>query len=205
METLRKIQLEINGKKDNFNQFASFSYRNAEELFNEIKPLLAKYNCNMTVDNELVDCGGKQFIKSIVTFVDGEFTKSASAFAAIDFERKGMDNCQACGSAQSYATKYALCSLLLLSDSKLDSDSMPRKGEEHSQQPSQATPKKNVDFNMLRNANSIEELTKLYHEQVEHLQEGKAKSIALEILGERKKALQTSAPVSFDTNLQYND
>lgn len=73
-------------------------------------------------------------------------------------------------------------------------------------QPTQAAPvKRNVDFNMLRNANSIEELTKLYNEYVKDMSNGKAKDIALEILSERKKALQTSAPVSFDTNLQYND
>ena len=133
MEKLRKIQLEVKGGKNNFNEFAKFNFRNAEQLFDSIKPLLVKYDCYMNVDNEIISIGDKQVIKSTVTFIDGDFTKSASAFAGIDWNKKGMDYSQACGCSQSYATKYALCSLLLLSDSKLDPDThKPKDYEENS-------------------------------------------------------------------------
>ena len=184
MNNLMKIRLEINGGKNNFNEFGHFAYRNAEELLNQLKPLLEKYGCNLEINNELCECAGRSFIKSVVTFYDTDgWTTMASAFAAVDFDRKGLDASQACGCAQSYATKYALCSLLLLSDSKLDPDSMEPKGAEN--QPVKKT-NKCFDFKLIDQAQTVDELMSIYNEYVEPLEDGKQKETALDKLKKRK-------------------
>lgn len=192
MEKLRQIQLEVKGGKNNFNEFAKFNFRNAEQLFDSIKPLLVKYDCYMNVDNEIISIGDKQVIKSTVTFIDGDFTKSASAFAGIDWNKKGMDYSQACGSAQSYATKYALCSLLLLSDSKLDPDSHQPKDYEddstNSQNNNFSVQNNNVQVEDIRKAESIEELTEFYN-KIQAMKSEKAKAFLTGELTKRKNTL----------------
>ena len=191
MEKLRKIQLEVKGGKNNFNEFAKFNFRNAEQLFDSIKPLLVKYDCYMNVDNEIISIGDKQVIKSTVTFIDGDFTKSASAFAGIDWNKKGMDYSQACGCAQSYATKYALCSLLLLSDSKLDPDEQkPKDYDENSntQNNNFTVQNNNVQVEDIRKAESIEELTEFYN-RIQNMKSEKAKAFLTGELTKRKNKL----------------
>ena len=192
MEKLRKIQLEVKGGKNNFNEFAKFNFRNAEQLFDSIKPLLVKYDCYMNVDNEIISIGDKQVIKSTVTFIDGDFTKSASAFAGIDWNKKGMDYSQACGSAQSYATKYALCSLLLLSDSKLDPDShQPKDYEDNSNNSNDkriAVQYNNVQVDEIRNAETLDQLKDLYL-KVQNIKSEKAKAFLTGELTKRKNTL----------------
>lgn len=192
MEKLRKIQLEVKGGKNNFNEFAKFNFRNAEQLFDSIKPLLVKYDCYMNVDNEIISIGDKQVIKSTVTFIDGEFTKSASAFAGIDWNKKGIDYSQACGSAQSYATKYALCSLLLLSDSKLDPDSHQPKNYEDNSNDSQdnnfAVQNNNVQVDEIRNAESLDQLKDIYI-KIQNIKSEKAKTFLTNELTKRKNKL----------------
>ena len=192
MEKLRKIQLEVKGGKNNFNEFAKFNFRNAEQLFDSIKPLLVKYDCYMNVDNDIISIGDKQVIKSTVTFIDGEFNKSASAFAGIDWNKKGMDYSQACGSAQSYATKYALCSLLLLSDSKLDPDSHQPKDYEDNSTDSQnnnfTLQNNNVNVDDIRNAESLDELKDIYI-KIQNIKSEKAKAFLTGELTKRKNSL----------------
>ena len=192
MEKLRKIQLEVKGGKNNFNEFAKFNFRNAEQLFDSIKPLLVKYDCYMNVDNEIISIGDKQVIKSTVTFIDGDFTKSASSFAGIDWNKKGMDYSQACGCAQSYATKYALCSLLLLSDSKLDPDSHQPKNYEDNSTNSQnnnfTVQNNNVQVDEIRNAETLDELKDLYL-KIQNMKSEKAKTFLIGELTKRKNKL----------------
>ena len=192
MEKLRKIQLEVKGGKNNFNEFAKFNFRNAEQLFDSIKPLLVKYDCYMNVDNEIISIGDKQVIKSTVTFIDGDFTKSASSFAGIDWNKKGMDYSQACGCAQSYATKYALCSLLLLSDSKLDPDSQQPKNYEDNSTDSQnnnfTVQNNNVQVEDIRKAETIDELTEFYN-RIQNMKSEKAKAFLTGELTKRKNKL----------------
>lgn len=72
-------------------------------------------------------------------------------------------------------------------------------------QPAQAAPvKRNVDFNLLRSAKSIEELTELYNKHVKDMPDGKAKQTAIQILKEVKERLN-GVPAPLDKNLEYND
>ena len=139
-----------------------------------------------------VSIGDKQVIKSTVTFIDGDFTKSASAFAGIDWNKKGMDYSQACGSAQSYATKYALCSLLLLSDSKLDPDSHKPKDYEDNSTDNQnnnfTLQNNNVNVDEIRNAESLDQLKDLYL-KVQNIKSEKAKAFLTNELTKRKNKL----------------
>ena len=144
----------------------------------------------MNVDNEIISIGDKQVIKSTVTFIDGDFTKSASSFAGIDWNKKGMDYSQACGCAQSYATKYALCSLLLLSDSKLDPDShQPKNYDDNDNQNNNFTVQNNnVQVDEIRNAESLDELKDLYL-KVQNIKSEKAKTFLTNELTKRKNTL----------------
>ena len=146
----------------------------------------------MNVDNEIISIGDKQVIKSTVTFIDGDFTKSASAFAGIDWNKKGMDYSQACGCSQSYATKYALCSLLLLSDSKLDPDGhKPKNYEDNSndiQDNNFALQNNNVQVDDIRKAETIEELTEFYN-RIQNMKSEKAKTFLTNELTKRKNTL----------------
>lgn len=132
MKKLQDIQIELKLAKDKKNDFGKFNYRNVECMMTEIKDMLKRHNAYLHQDNELVSMGDKHFIKTTMTFVDydSDFTESSSAFAAVDFEKKGMDFSQSCGAATTYCAKYALNALFLCDDGSEDADSKAPKGSE---------------------------------------------------------------------------
>lgn len=148
MKKLFEIQKELKCSKDKKNDFGKFNYRNVEQMLSEIKNVLDKHNAVLTLNNELLALEGKHFIKTTATYIDleSEFKQSATAFAGIDFEKKGMDYSQACGAAQTYCSKYALNALFLIDDGSLDADSQPPKGfEEQTKTQPKPTPTPKVD------------------------------------------------------------
>lgn len=146
MKKLFEIQKELKCSKDKKNDFGKFNYRNVEQMLSEIKNVLDKHNAVLTLNNELLALEGKHFIKTTATYIDleSEFRQSATAFAGIDFEKKGMDYSQACGAAQTYCSKYALNALFLIDDGSLDADSQPPKGFEE-QSKTQHKPKQPIE------------------------------------------------------------
>lgn len=119
MKELIAIQAELKAPKGKRNNFGNFNYRSAEDILEAVKPLLAKYNCLMTLTDDLVQFGERIFVKTTVEFSapDGK-SKSVTAFAEHAPEKKGMDVAQITGSASSYARKYALSGLLLIDDER---------------------------------------------------------------------------------------
>lgn len=111
------------------NDFGKFNYRNVEAMLTEVKEVLDKHNAMLHLTNDIIQMGDKHFIKTTATFTDcdNNYTQSSSAFAAIDFEKKGMDYSQACGAAQTYCSKYALNSLFLVDDGSADPDAQEPK------------------------------------------------------------------------------
>lgn len=122
---LFKIQQNLKCNKSKFNKFGNFNYRSCEDILESVKPLLANVECVIVPNDEVVEIGGRLFIKSTQTILDivsGE-SYSASAMAELpNSANKKMDEPQCTGSASSYARKYALNGLFMLDDSELDSD-----------------------------------------------------------------------------------
>jgi len=126
MKELIAIQSELKAPKSQFNAFGKYKYRNCEDILEALKPLLLKYECTLTMEDEVKEVGGIVFIETTVSIqIDKEGRtegRAVTAQAGIDINRKGMDVAQSFGSSSSYARKYALSALLLIDDTK-DPDS----------------------------------------------------------------------------------
>ena len=120
VEKLMRIQTEIKAPKNLYNSFGKYHYRNAEGICEAVKPYLQKEKCALTLKDEIVEVGGRIYVKATATLVDSEtnIEFEASAYARESLEKKGMDDSQITGTASSYARKYALNGLFLLDDTK---------------------------------------------------------------------------------------
>lgn len=118
MDVLIRIQSELKAPKSQYNSFGKYSYRNAEDILEAVKPLLSKYNATMFISDEVVEVGSRIYVKATVTLSDGKETITASAYAREPETRKGMDDSQITGATSSYARKYALNGLFAIDDTK---------------------------------------------------------------------------------------
>lgn len=129
METsiLQKIQQELKAPKSQYNSFGKYNYRNAEDIQEALKPILAKHGHSLTISDEIVQVGDRIYIKALVQLLDAALLPIASttAYAREPESRKGMDEAQVTGATSSYARKYALGGMFLLDDTK-DADSMDK-------------------------------------------------------------------------------
>lgn len=122
-EKLGYIQHELKVKKSNVNNFAKFNYRTLDDIFENVKPLLDKTSCVLTISDELIDKNNGTYIKATVELSDGNDNISVDAFARESVGKKGMDDPQMTGTASTYARKYACNGLFAIDDTE-DSDSM---------------------------------------------------------------------------------
>jgi hypothetical protein len=122
MKELIAIQSELKAPKNQFNAFGKYKYRSVEDILEALKPLLLKYECTLTIEDEVKEVGGIVFIESTAAIQKDMEGRAVTAQAGIDVNRKGMDVAQSFGSSSSYARKYALNGLFLIDDTK-DPDS----------------------------------------------------------------------------------
>lgn len=122
MKELIQIQSELKAPKNQYNSFGKYKYRSCEDILEALKPLLLKYGCTLTINDEVKEVGGLVFIESTASIQKDDEVKSVRAQAGIDPNRKGMDIGQSFGSSSSYARKYCLNGLFLIDDSALDPD-----------------------------------------------------------------------------------
>lgn len=113
---LQTIQQELKAPKSNFNSFGKYSYRSCEDILEAVKPLLGE--STLVLSDEIVEVGGRVYVKAEATFTDGDKIVKVHAFAREAEQKKGMDEAQITGSASSYARKYALNGLFLIDDTK---------------------------------------------------------------------------------------
>lgn len=121
METLAKLQSLIKAPKGQFNAFGKYKYRSCEDIVEAVKPIINKAGYHLTLSDEVVEVGGRVYIKATATLSNGTNTYQSTAFAREEENKKGMDAAQITGSASSYARKYALNGLFAIDDTK-DSD-----------------------------------------------------------------------------------
>lgn len=123
-EKLAYVRLTIRSGKDSKNSFGGYDYRNAEKMLSIIKPNLAKYGLTIGFSDSIEMVGDRHYIKSTCTvtdITDGE-SHSVTSWAREPQQKKGMDESQITGSAMTYAHKYALMSMMAISDPTLDPD-----------------------------------------------------------------------------------
>ena len=118
IKKVASIQSSLKAPKSQFNKFGNYSYRNCEDILEAVKPLLKETGLVLTINDEMVELGGKIYVKSTSTITDGENKLSNSAFAREADEAKGMSSSQITGSTSSYAKKYSLNGLFLIDDTK---------------------------------------------------------------------------------------
>jgi len=114
------IQGELKAPKGQINKFGGYSYRSAEDILEAVKPLLQKHNCDLTLSDDIVEVGGRVYVKATARLVShNPFSEvETTAYAREAEVKKGMDDAQITGSASSYARKYALNGLFCIDDTK---------------------------------------------------------------------------------------
>lgn len=119
-EKLKNIQKELKAPKSQYNSFGKYNYRNCEDILEAVKPLLNKYEASLTLSDEILEIGGKNYIRATATLYDcvGEESICVSAYARESTDKKGMDDSQMTGATSSYARKYALNGLFCIDDTK---------------------------------------------------------------------------------------
>lgn len=152
-EKLTHLQNELKAPKNQYNSFGKYSYRNAEDILEAVKPLLKKYNLAMWVQDDIEVIGDRFYVRAVVKLRNTENSEEleTSAYAREELSKKGMDGSQVTGASSSYARKYALNALFAIDDTK-DADFSNTHDEEPKKQPtkqnaSKAT-KKQVDLIM---------------------------------------------------------
>ena len=115
------IQQSLKAPKTQFNEFGNFKYRNAEDILDAVKPLLAQEGLSLVLSDQMEYIGERYYIKATAVLSDGEEEVTATAYAREDENRAGMSESQVTGCSSSYARKYALAGLFCLNDEK-DSD-----------------------------------------------------------------------------------
>lgn len=118
MSNLIKIQSELKAPKNQTNAFGKYKYRSCEDILEAVKPLLAKYNCQLVISDAIKEASGVIYCESRIVFTDGLENITVTACAGIEPNRKGMDIAQSFGASSSYARKYALNGLFLIDDTK---------------------------------------------------------------------------------------
>lgn len=119
-QKLGEIQQKLNAPKDKVNKFGGYNYRSCEGILEAVKPLLKLTSTALTITDEVVEVGGRVFVKATATLWDADEHDlvAVSAYAREEETKKGMDAAQITGSASSYARKYALNGLFAIDDNK---------------------------------------------------------------------------------------
>jgi len=156
MKALKQIQAELKAPKGQFNDFGKYNYRSAEDILEAVKPLLLKHDALLTLSDEVVEIGGRVYVKATATISDSEAASICITAYAREAEKKsGMDDSQITGTASSYARKYALNGLFLIDDTK-DADTDAYTAQT---QAAEKKANKKVSANTIKRINELIEAT----------------------------------------------
>ena len=133
-QKLQGIQSSLKAPKGQTNKFGGYRYQSAEDILEALKPLLGEWGCSLVIQDDMVEVGGRVYVKASANLIDNETESvlSTSAFAREAEAKKGMDDAQITGSDSSYARKYALNGLFAIDDTK-DPDATNTHGKDKSQ------------------------------------------------------------------------
>lgn len=148
VKKLAKIQQTLSVPKNQFNSFGKYKYRSCEDILEGLKPCLKETNTALTITDEMVELGGRYYVKATATITDCESGASISnsAYAREEESKKGMDSSQITGATSSYARKYALNGLFCIDDTR-DADTMDNTDKKGSSNPKQKPKQKQEEKN----------------------------------------------------------
>ena len=131
-EKLAAVQASLKAPKGQYNSFGKYPYRSCEDILEAVKPLLKEHGLALILSDDIVECGGRIYIKATACVKDVETLELeyTTAFAREPEIKKGMDDSQITGTASSYARKYALNGLFCIDDTK-DADTEESRGLEN--------------------------------------------------------------------------
>ena len=147
-EKLKEIQTMLKAPKNLYNSYGGFSYRNAEGIYEAVKPLLNQLNMTLIINDSVQNVGTKNYIKATAYLTDCETGEQlfSCALAREAETKKGMDDSQITGTASSYARKYALNGLFLLDDTKDEDSDECREYKENKSKAESAEPTQPAAF-----------------------------------------------------------
>lgn len=146
-QRLAAVQADLKAPKGQYNSFGKYSYRSCEDILEAVKPLLAKNELTLILEDSLELSGDWHYVKATATVQDSNGASlSAAAFAREPDCKRGMDESQTTGSASSYARKYALNGLFCIDDAKdADTDAYQlQNGAEDNSEPTNSEAVNNV-------------------------------------------------------------
>lgn len=115
---LKIIQSDLVAPKNLENKFGNYRYRSAESILEAVKPFLQSVDAILTLSDEIIEVGGRIYVKATATFFANGESIITTAFARETESKKGMDEAQVTGACSSYARKYALNGLFCIDDTK---------------------------------------------------------------------------------------
>lgn len=118
---LMLIQASLKAPKNQRNAFGNYNYRSCEDILEAVKPLLYETQTTLTISDDVVEVGGRIYVKATATLKDcesWEVIESVSALARESETKKWMDESQITWASSSYARKYALNGLFCIDDTK---------------------------------------------------------------------------------------
>ena len=121
LDALIYIQTKLKAPKSQLNKFGGYKYRNCEDILEAVKPLCAETKTYLKIADDIVEIGGRIYVKSTASLYGFDDVETATAYAREEESKKGMDGSQVTGASSSYARKYALNGLFGIDDTK-DSD-----------------------------------------------------------------------------------
>lgn len=118
-QKLTEVQNELSVPKTQYNSFGNFHYRTAEDIKNAVKPYLLAKGLNLVVNSKVLfvhDGWVYQEATAVLTDVVTLDRIEVTAATRESESKAKMDLSQMSGSANSYASKYALGGMFLLDD-----------------------------------------------------------------------------------------
>ena len=96
VKIMQSIQAELKAPKGQTNKFGGYSYRSAEDILEAVKPLLNKYDCYLTISDEIVEVGGRVYVKATASLHESHrhLVADVTAYAREAEVKKGMDDAQ---------------------------------------------------------------------------------------------------------------
>ncbi len=149
-----EIQKNLVAPKDK--SAGRYKYRNVEDLYERIKPLL---DAPLSVTTDAIELGGHILIKAIAKYKEMQ----SSAFCEVESAPKNMSIGQAYGAASSYATKYAICMLFCV-DNGEDLDGPEKEKELPKESETRAKSPKAQLFSLLTQAGIGRDEAKVFYE-----------------------------------------
>jgi len=196
---LLNIQRDLKAPKGQYNNFGKYSYRNAEDIMEALKPLLVENNAITYVEDDTIEyIGQRYYLVATISFVDVETGEkiTVKARAREEENKKGMDGSQITGAASSYARKYALSGLFLIDDNK-DADRNEYHKQNDQQKPKQQGQQQQQGNQQAQEQNQVRYIDNNQYQEINDLISNIAKikgmpfdTLANYVLSEKLKGLQ---------------